>query len=185
MLRRFSTSVASITCAPRSLAVVDVIVYSFRHKTSNPDYPSAMASVWLLPFQCKPGTCTPKDVVPLRQPKENRHTLLIDIYIYGLISIDVIRRVEGRAAALRPYVIPFLREMHKLFEVIYWTSAHEVWGRPVLEAIERVDNVLRRFSTCIASTTSCSAAVRSPALFGAVVSVRHKASSADYPPSMA
>ena len=118
--------------------------------SSLPDYHPSMASIWLVPVHVQMDDDafqqTPQELIPARDPHDTRHTLVIDIddtlissgWMYG----------ETNVTALRPNVIPFLREMHELFEVIYWTAAVEEYGRAVLQAIEAIGKAIDGKSVC-------------------------------------
>ena len=94
-----------------------------------------MGSIWLAPLTFRPGQSeTPAHQFPARKLEERRHTLVLDIDETLVHSMALSNDLY--ITALRPYVIPFLREMNELFEVIFWTAGTEFYGNAVLQAIE-------------------------------------------------
>ena len=71
-------------------------------------------------------------LLPRQHPKHSgRNTLILDIDDTLLKS-----SFQKGFTVLRPGVIPFLREVHELFEVVFWTASSERYGRAVWRAME-------------------------------------------------
>ena len=130
----------------RLFCVSDTSYPSQASSTSVADYHPSMADIWLAPIEDKTPSMVSPDVVPERDPNDARHTLVLDLD-ETLVS-STWHYPYGNFTFLRPYVIPFLREMHELFEVIYWTSASESYGRAVLEVIETTGKRIDGKSVC-------------------------------------
>ena len=106
---------------------------------------SKESTIWLVPLQFDKGREeTPKSYVPPRN--STKHTLVIDLD--GTLVDTASLSKTMHVTFLRPYVIPFLREMHELFEVIYWTAGVEFYGRSVLKAIEAAGRKFDGKSVC-------------------------------------
>jgi hypothetical protein len=92
-------------------------------------------SVIVAPLNRKPVPESPeRDPRKLLPPKKQgtpRHTLVL-----GIDNTLVCDEISHCYTLLRPHVIPFLREVSELFELVYWTAGDEEHGRAVMEAIE-------------------------------------------------
>jgi hypothetical protein len=72
-----------------------------------------------------------KPLIPAKKAGDTRHTLVLDID-QTLLDTDE----SMQFTTLRPHVIPFLREVNELFEVVIWTAGTQGYGIKMLEAIE-------------------------------------------------
>jgi hypothetical protein len=79
----------------------------------------------------------PGRLLPSKSKKAPRHTLVLDLDETLLSSfLSSPDRYEDSYTLLRPHLIPFLREVTELFELVYWTAGSESYGRCAIKAIE-------------------------------------------------
>jgi TFIIF-interacting CTD phosphatase-like protein len=84
----------------------------------------------------KPGPLTEREryrLLPSKVKETPRHTLVLDID-ETLVSSNLGESFSY--TVLRPHLIPFLREVTELFELVYWTAGTESYGQAVINAIE-------------------------------------------------